>query len=67
MRMSKLLGLQWGDIDWDTKIIRMNRTWLYGSVGEGKSDASRKPVVLGKLITEFLINVASRNALRRDD
>jgi integrase len=54
MRVSELLGLQWGDIDWEARIIHMNRTWLYGLVGEGKSDESRKPIVLGKLITGLL-------------
>lgn len=54
MRISEILGLQWGDIDWDAHIIHMNRTWLYGYVGEGKSDESRQPVAIGKRMTEFL-------------
>ena len=54
MRISELLGLQWGDIDWDAGIIRLNRTWLYGYVGEGKSEESRKPVPMVKRVTEFL-------------
>ena len=54
MRISELLGLQWGDIDWDAGIIRLNRTWLYGYVGEGKSEESRKPVPMVTRITEFL-------------
>ncbi len=55
MRISELLGLQWGDIDWNARTIHMNRTWLYGRVGEGKSEESRKPVAMGKRIAEFLL------------
>jgi len=29
MRISKVLGLQWEDIDWDAQIIHLNRTWVY--------------------------------------
>lgn len=28
MRISELLGLRWGDIEWDAQIIHINRTWL---------------------------------------
>ena len=41
-------------VDWDAGIIRLNRTWLYGYVGEGKSEESRKPVPMVKRVTEFL-------------
>lgn len=54
MRVSELLGLQWGDIEWNAQIIHLNRTWLYGYVGEGKSEESRKLVPIGKRVTEFL-------------
>ena len=54
MRISELLGLQWGDIDWDAGIIRLNRTWLYGYVGEGKSEESRQPVAIGDRMARLL-------------
>jgi integrase len=54
MRISELLGLQWADIDWDKQIIHMNRTWLYGYVGEGKTEESRHPVPVGKRVIAFL-------------
>ena len=55
MRISELLGLQWGDFDWNAGTIHMNRTWLYSRVGDGKSEESRKPVTMGKRIAEFLL------------
>lgn len=54
IRASELLGLQWGDIDWGAEIVHMNRTWLHGYIGEGKTSESRKPVIIGKLMIEFL-------------
>lgn len=55
MRASELLGLRWGDIDFTARTIRLNRTWHSGQIGDGKSDESRKPVVIGKRATDFLL------------
>src|SRR5262249_53537974 len=54
MRISELLGLKWGDIDWEAKIIRINRTWVYGQEGEGKSEESRQPVAVGDRMARLL-------------
>ena len=54
MRISELLGLQWGDIDWNAQIIHLNRTWVYGEIVEGKSEESRQPVAMGKRMTDLL-------------
>lgn len=54
LRTSELLGLRWGDIDWESGIINLNRTWLCGYVGDGKSVASREPATMGKRMTALL-------------
>lgn len=54
MRMSELLGLRWGDIDFANKKIALNQTWVYGRIESGKTEESREPVVLGKRTAEFL-------------
>jgi integrase len=54
MRMSELLGIRWGDIDFDSKTITLNQTWVYGRVEGGKTEESRQPVVLGERTAEFL-------------
>jgi len=54
MRMSEILGLRWGDIDFAAKKITLNRTWVYGRIGAGKTEESREPVVLGNRTSECL-------------
>jgi len=54
MRMSELLGLRWGDIDFANKKITLNQTWVYDRIESGKTEESREPVVLGERTTEFL-------------
>ncbi len=54
MRMSELLGLRWGDIDFVGKKIMLNQTWVYGRIENGKTEESREPVVLGERTAEFL-------------
>jgi integrase len=54
MRMSELLGLRWGDIDFNRKKIMLNQTWVYGRIEGGKTEESREPVVLGERTAEFL-------------
>jgi integrase len=54
MRISELLGLRWGDIDFNSKKITLNRTWVYGRIEAGKTEESREPVVLGERTGEFL-------------
>lgn len=55
LRTSELLGLRWGDIDWEGQTIHLNRTWL-GYVGDGKTPESREPAAMGARMTEFLRN-----------
>lgn len=55
MRMSELLGLRWCDIDFTTKKIMLNQTWVYGRIENGKTAESREPVVLGDRTTGFLV------------
>ena len=54
MRMSELLGLRWGDVDFARRKITLNQTWVYGRIENGKTEESREPVVLGERTTEFL-------------
>jgi integrase len=53
LRTSELLGLTWGDIDWEGQTIHLNCTWL-GYVGDGKTPESREPAAMGARMTDFL-------------
>ena len=48
MRISELLGLQWGDIDWDAQIIHLNRTGVYGEIAEGKINSGLQSLHSGR-------------------
>jgi integrase len=53
--LAALYDLRWGDIDFDGKVIRLNRTWRCGQIGDGKTEESRKPVAIGERLCEFLL------------
>jgi len=46
LRVSELLALKWGDIDFDKLELRVSRAIVYGVVGKCKSKASKKTVPL---------------------
>jgi len=59
MRLGELLGLQWNDIDWHGKFIRVERSFRKGKVDKPKNGKSRRVdmsdqliLVLSKLYTE---------------
>lgn len=47
MRIGELLGLQWSDIDWDNRTIRINRTLVYVKCRDEKN------LKYGRKINEF--------------
>ncbi len=55
LRSSEILGLKWSDLDFGHKMINLNRTWHGDHYGEGKSEASREPVVMGDKLAEVLL------------
>ena len=46
LRISECLGLQWGDVDFNSHVIQVRRTWTAGKVGAPKSKASQAAVPL---------------------
>jgi len=46
MRRGELLGLRWGDIDWEAKRIRVRRNYVRGEFGPPKSRRSSRSVPL---------------------
>jgi len=55
LRISECLGLQWQDVSFAEGLIRVRRTWTCGRVGLPKSKASRGPVPLHALLSDFIL------------
>lgn len=45
-RQAEILGLQWGDIDWNRRTAEIRRTWRRNAFYEPKTKASRRAVEL---------------------
>jgi integrase len=55
LRVSELMGLQWGDIDWSNLVVRIRRSSVEGRVYESpKTEESRKPVPLDPDLAQVL-------------
>lgn len=46
LRISEILGLRWGDIDWQNLTVLVQRSVVLGKVYETKTEASHKPMPL---------------------
>jgi len=54
LRISECLGLQWQDVSFAEGMIPVRRTWTCGRAGLPKSKASRGPVPLHPLLSDFI-------------
>jgi integrase len=54
LRVGEVVGLQKADLDFDRRIIHVNRSAWYGRVQTGKSKASRAPVVMSEALASVL-------------
>jgi integrase len=49
MRLGELLGLKWGDIDWNGKFIRVERSYKRGNLDKTKTGRTRRVDVSDQL------------------
>lgn len=55
LRISETLGLKWGDLDYDGKMIHLTRVWVGNDLVEHlKTEGSAAPVPLGDLLSDAL-------------
>jgi integrase len=55
LRISEALGLKWGDLDYDGKMIHLRRVWVGTDLVEHlKTEGSGAPVPLGDLLADAL-------------
>ncbi|MGE5055994.1 MAG: tyrosine-type recombinase/integrase, partial [Acidobacteriota bacterium] len=64
LRVSELIGLKWGDIDFDKLEINLSRGVVDGVVGTMKTEASRKPIPLDLGLAEVLLDWQARSEYR---
>jgi integrase len=55
LRISEILGLRWGDIDWGKLTLLIQRSVVGGNVYDTKTEASRKPMPIDPKIAETLL------------
>lgn len=66
MRLGELLGLQWGDIDWNSKFIMVQRSYKLGRITPTKTGKTRRVDMSDQLIEALrsLHALRKREALR---
>ena len=55
-RVGELLGLQWGDIDFENLTVKIQRNWVKGTMGETKREASEGALPLDPHLAEILLS-----------
>ena len=56
LRVSELLGLQWGDIDFENLTVKIQRSWSEGEICLTKTEASEGSLPLDPDLAEALLN-----------
>ena len=54
LRISEVLGLHWGDFDWEKRQLQICRSWVYGRVGEPKTENSKRPMPVDPALEKLL-------------
>ena len=66
MRLGELLGLKWGDIDWNAKFIRVERSYKRGHFDKTKTGKARRADMSDQLEAALreLLTARKREAVR---
>jgi integrase len=54
LRASEIIGLQWGDFNWEELTLLVRRSVVQGRVGDTKTEASRLPLPVDPSLAEAL-------------
>lgn len=60
MRLGELLALQWGDIDWNGKFIRVSKSFKRGKITPTKTGKNRRVDMSDQLIEVLKVHLAQR-------
>ena len=62
LRVSEVLGLQWGDFDFTKMQVFIRRSWVYGAVGDVKTKYSNRWMPLDLALANVLKDHRVRTA-----
>jgi integrase len=54
LRVSEIIGLQWGDFDWDGQTVLVQRAVVQTRVGDTKTETSTRPLPLDPVLARHL-------------
>ena len=64
LRVSEIIGLQWGDFDWDNMTVMIQRSVVQCQVGETKTEGSARPLPINPGLAERLRELHKRSTYR---
>lgn len=67
LRVSEIIGLQWGDFDWDNLTVLVQRGVVQGRVGETKTEYSCRPLPLHPDLANALLELRKNGFYRRPE
>ena len=60
LRVSEIIGLRWGDFDWENLTVMVRRSVVHGRVGDTKTEASFRPLPIDTRLTAPLQELRKR-------
>ena len=54
LRVSEIIGLQWGDFDWENRTVLVQRSVVHARVGDTKTEYSRRPMPLDAALADAI-------------
>jgi integrase len=64
LRASEIVGLQWGDLNWEERTLLVQRSVVHGRVGDTKTEASRIPLPVDPRLGDALLEQRYRSMHR---
>jgi integrase len=61
LRISEILGLQWGDFDWEGLTVLVQRSVVQGHQGETKTETSCRPLPIDPELARSLLDLSKRS------
>ena len=64
LRASSIVGMQWGDLNWEDLTLLVRRSVVHGRVGETKTEASRLPLPVDPRLADAFKEHRGRSVYR---